>query len=109
MYFLFLLTVFILGGYGGEIRRLMLAAQAVGLTNPGYAFVTYDLLRDSCNSSSGSAAENAMACKAYEGLLDISLFVPRTAEYENFTMEVRRRMVESPFNRVMDPEEDVSY
>lgn len=85
----------------------MLAAQAVGMTTAGYAFITYDLLLDSCNSSTASAAENALACKAYEGLLDISLFVPSTAEYDNFTAEARRRMADPPFNRTMEPDEEV--
>ena len=85
----------------------MLAAQAVGLTSPGYAFITYDLLLDSCNSSTATAAENILACKAYEGLLDISLFVPSTEEYENFTVEARRRMGDPPFNRTMEPDEEV--
>lgn len=85
----------------------MLAAQDVGLTTAGYVFITYDLLLDSCISETASAEENDRACQAYEGLLDISLFVPRTDAYENFTAEVRRRMADPPFNRSMKPEEEV--
>lgn len=85
----------------------MLAAQAVGLTMSGYVFITYDTLLDSCNSPSGSAEENELACNAYEGLLDISLYVPRTVEYDNFTAEARRRMSDPPFNRTMSPDDEV--
>ena len=86
----------------------MLAAHTAGLTTAGYAFITYDLLVDSCHSSTASAAENLLACKAYEGLLDISLFVPSTPEYDNFTTEARKRMQDPPFNRTMRPDEEVS-
>ena len=89
------------------VRSLMLAAHKLGLTSAGYAFVSYDMLLDSCNSST-DATENAMVCKAYEGLLDISLYVPSTKEYQNFTKEVRRRMPEAPFYRAMLPQEQVS-
>ena len=89
------------------VRSLMLAAHKLGLTSAGYAFVSYDMLLDSCNSST-DATENAMVCKAYEGLLDISLYVPSTKEYQNFTKEVRRRMPEPPFYRTMLPQEQVS-
>ncbi|XP_065051020.1 atrial natriuretic peptide receptor 1-like [Rhopilema esculentum] len=99
--------IFIFGGYSVTIRRLMLAAHTLGLTTSGYAFFSYDLLLDSCNSTTASDEENRIACQAYEGLLDISLYVPETAEYKNFTAEVRRRMAEPPFNRPMLPGEEV--
>ena len=105
----FLSIVFIFGGYSVTIRRLMLAAHKLGLTTSGYAFFSYDLLLDSCNSTIASDEENRIACQAYEGLLDISLYVPETAEYKNFTAEVRRRMAEPPFNRAMLPGEEVSF
>ena len=108
MAFFTLRTVFLLGGYSGTVRRLMLAAHSVGLTRAGYVFVSYELLLDSCNSSM-NATEDAVACAAYEGLLDVSLFVPSTAEYANFTQEVRRRMSEPPFNRTMKETEQVQY
>ena len=98
--------MFVLGGYGGTVRRLMLAAHKMGLTGAGYAFISYEVLLDSCRSS-GNATEDAIACAAYEGLLDISLYVPSTAEYSNFTKEVRKRMSEAPFNRTMKDDEQV--
>ena len=101
-----ILTVFVLGGYGGTVRRLMLAAHSVGLTSPGYVFISYELLLDSCKTQK-NATEDEIACKAYEGLLDVSLYVPSNAEYANFTHEVRRRMSEKPFNRTMKKEEEV--
>ena len=104
--FFVILTVFVLGGYGGVIRRLMLAAHSIGLTTSGYVFISYELLLDSCKMKE-NATEDDIACKAYEGLLDISLYVPSNAEYANFTREVRRRMSDEPFNRTMKKEEEV--
>ena len=86
----------------------MLAAESLGMIKAGFVFISYELLLDSCKSSTSTAEENARVCKAYEGLLDISLFVPSSREYSNFTREVRRRMSESPFNRAMLPTEKVS-
>lgn len=99
-------AVFVLGGYGGTVRKLMLAAYRLGMTRSGYAFISYEVLLSSCKQSQ-NATEDAIACEAYEGLLDISLFVPSTLEYKNFTREVRRRMVEEPFNRTMKDSEQV--
>ena len=90
------------------MRSIMLAAYRLGLVSTGYSFIAYELLLDSCNSTSATTAENAMACKAYEGILDISLFVPATRKYSNFTSEVRRRMSEPAFNRPMLVSEQVS-
>ena len=101
------ILVFVLGGYGGIVRRLMLAAYNLGLCSAGYAFVSYEVLLNSCNSSSANATENIIACRAYEGLLDISLYVPSNCAYSNFTKEVRRRMSEKPFKRAMLPNEEV--
>eukprot|EP00794_Sanderia_malayensis_P016937 gene16937-18644_t len=99
--------VFVLGGYSGTIRMIMLAAYKLGLVEVGYTFITYELLLDSCNDTESTREENEMVCKAYEGILDISLYVPSTKEYKNFTAEVRRRMADPPFNRTMLPSEQV--
>ena len=96
-----------LGGYGGTVRKLMLTAHRLGLIRAGYAFISYEVLLTSCKQSKNST-EDAIACATYEGLLDISLYVPSNAEYENFTTEVRRRMAEPPFNRPMKANEQVS-
>ncbi len=99
--------MFVLGGYGGTVRKIMLAAYKLGLVSPGYSFIVYELLLDSCNSTTATASENLMVCKAYEGILNILLYVPETTEYTNFTVEVRKKMAEPPFNRAMLPSEQV--
>ena len=85
----------------------MLQAKSVGLTNPGYAFLTYELLLDSCLPSVVKPAEQD-ACDSLDGILDISLFVPEDESYKNFSKLVRKKMAEEPFNRVMSPMEVVS-
>jgi hypothetical protein len=57
-----------------------------------YAYFTYTILRESCKG--GSDGRDAEACAAFEGLIDIGLYVPDTVEHRTFQAEVRRRMPE---------------
>ena len=99
--------VFLLGGYSNIIRKIMLQARKLGLTKPGYSFITYELLLDSClplNIKAGEVEE----CEALDGILDISLFVPQDESYLNFSKLVRNKMSEAPFYKTMSPYEIVS-
>ena len=81
----------------------------MGLTVPGYAFISYELLLDFCVKSHSNLTQSEREeCEVLEGILDISLFVPQNEEYKNFSKLVRKNMAEWPFYRTMPAEESVS-
>lgn len=85
----------------------MREAKKLGLTSAGYAFLTYELLLDSCLPEN-ITPETSESCSAIDGILDISLFVPQSESYSNFSKLVRRKMEDEPFNRVMPSSEVVA-
>lgn len=98
--------IFLLGGYRKTIHAVMREAKKLGLTSAGYAFLTYELLLDSCLPEN-ITPETSESCSAIDGILDISLFVPQSESYSNFSKLVRRKMEDEPFNRVMPSSEVV--
>ena len=87
----------------------MLQAKKLGMKKAGYAFICYELLLDSCLDEENTLTnEEREQCDALNGMLDISLFVPQDEKYTNFSKQVRKKMAQHPFYRVMPDEEDVS-
>ena len=89
--------------YGAVVRRLMLLMHDLGLLNGEYMAITLENLPGSCIENDGRDED---ACNAYQGLLDISLYVPDSQEYEDFKISVYNRMPE--MNYTMDSPNDVS-
>lgn len=89
--------------YGAVVRRLMLLMHDLGLLNGEYVAVTLENLPGSCIENDDRDKE---ACNAYQGLLDISLYVPDSQEYEDFKTSVYNRMPE--MNYTMDSRDNVS-
>jgi len=87
----------------------MTQARKIGLTAPGYAFISYELLLDFCAKPHSNLTQiEREECEVLEGILDISLFVPQNEEYKHFAKLVRTNMAKWPFFRNMPPEEPVS-
>ncbi|XP_074628982.1 atrial natriuretic peptide receptor 1-like [Acropora palmata] len=96
--------VFLFMCYGAVVRRLMLLMHDLGLLNGEYAAVTLENLPGSCIENDGRDED---ACNAYQGLLDISLYVPDSQEYEDFKTSVYNRMPE--MNYTMDSPNDTNF
>jgi hypothetical protein len=88
--------VFFFGAYGTQIRQLMLAAHDLGMLDGTYAFICVENLFSSC--SGGTDGRDAEACAAFEGLININIYIPEGEVYNNFTYEVWRRMPEIGYN-----------
>ena len=65
------ILVFLLGGYGDIVRRLMNIARELGMLSKDFAFLSYELLINDCSSDLPKTEEAQQECEALEGLLDI--------------------------------------
>ena len=81
----------------------MLVMHDLGLLNGDYVAVALEIMPDSCKANDDRDEE---ACNAYEGLLDISLYVPDSEDYEAFKTTVYNRMPE--MNYTMNSPDEVS-
>ena len=89
---------------------MMLNALDVGLINGDYAFICVDLVEDAHygrNTWMGEDGRDAEALEAFDGLLNIHLKTPEVDTYEAFKKEVRLWVAEEPFNRPMEPDQEV--
>lgn len=81
----------------------MVKFSELGMLNGDYVMISLDMLYSSCQVGDNRDVE---ACKAFEGMLMISPYEPATESYENFKIEVHRRMPE--LNYSMKSPADVS-
>ncbi|XP_022796077.1 atrial natriuretic peptide receptor 1-like [Stylophora pistillata] len=83
--------VFLLLCYGDVFRSLMLILSELGLLNGDYVVVSMETLYASCQAGDDRDDE---ACKAFEGIIDISQYIPDSQDYADFTTGVYNRMPE---------------
>lgn len=69
----------------------MLILSELGLLNGDYVVVSMETLYASCQAGDDRDDE---ACKAFEGIIDISQFIPDSQDYADFTTGVYNRMPE---------------
>lgn len=81
--------VFILLGYGSSIRQIMLNLYDLGMITSQYAYFTFEITPDNCKGHDG---RDEAACEAFEGIMDISNYIPSTQEYKAFEKKVRQKM-----------------
>lgn len=81
--------VFILLGYGPSVRQIMLNLYDLKMTTSGYAYFTFAMTPHSCKGDDGRDQD---ACKAFEGVMDISNYVPSDQNYKTFERSVRQKM-----------------
>lgn len=81
--------------YGDAMRRLMLIFNELGLLNGEYVVVALETLQASCQATaSGQDGRDEEACKAFEGIIDVSQYIPDSQDYKDFTTGVYNRMPE---------------
>ncbi|XP_068752048.1 atrial natriuretic peptide receptor 1-like [Montipora capricornis] len=97
--------IFLFLCYGSALRKLMLVMNDLGLLNGDYVAVSLEIMPDSCKANDDRDEE---ACNAYEGLLDISLYVPDSEDYEAFKTTVYNRMPEMNYT-MNSPDETNLY
>ena len=81
--------------YGDAMRSLMLIFNELGLLNGEYVIVAVETLYDSCQA--GDARDDE-ACKAFEGIIDVSQYIPDSQDYTDFTTAVYNRMPEMNYS-----------
>ena len=85
----------------------MLVFNDLGLLNGEYVMLSIETLQAACQAtSSAQDGRDVEACKAFEGLLDVSQYIPDSQEYEDFKTAVYNRLPE--MNLVQDASSDVS-
>jgi len=104
--------VFVFLGYYSKVRKLLLAAKLNGMFDGTFAFITVDfVVEDKWKNEKWFKDTNGNAMKisdVYNSFLDLSAEKPDLDnKHKNFSLEVRRRMADPPFNRAMDPSEKV--
>lgn len=81
--------------YGDAMRRLMLIFNELGLLNGEYVVVALETLQASCLADDDRDEE---ACKAFEGIIDVSQYIPDSQDYQDFTTSVYNRMPEMNYS-----------
>lgn len=97
--------MFLLLCYGPVARRLILALYELGLLNGEYVPITIEVLPTACIERDGL---DELACKAFEGVIDVSQYVPESQAYKDFETGVYNRMPEMGFNMSAPNEVSVS-
>lgn len=105
-------AVFLFLGYYSKVSKLLLAARQHGMFNGEFAFITVDFIIEEkwaneawFKDKSGNKYEIK---NIYNAFLDLSAEKPDLEnKNKNFSLEVRRRMADSPFNRAMKSNEKV--
>lgn len=73
----------------------MLIFNELGLLNGEYVVVALETLQASCQATaSGQDGRDEEACKAFEGIIDVSQYIPDSQDYKDFTTGVYNRMPE---------------
>ena len=85
----------------------MLVLNDLGLLNGEYVSLTIESLQAACQATpSAQDGRDVEACKAFEGLLDVSQYIPDSQEYEDFKAAVYNRLPE--LNLTQEETGDVS-
>ena len=71
------------------MRQIMLNLYDLKMTTSGYAYFTFAMTPHSCKGDDGRDQD---ACKAFEGVMDISNYVPSDQNYKTFERSVRQKM-----------------
>ena len=87
--------MFLLLCYGKDMRRLLLILSELGLLNGEYVVVTVEKLQASCLAGDGRDEE---ACRAFEGIINVSQYIPDSQAYDDFTTSVYNRMPEMNYS-----------
>ena len=77
--------------YNDLMRSLVLIFNELGLLNGDYVIISAEILYESCQAGDERDDE---ACKAYEGMIDISQYIPDSQDYTDFITDVYNRMPE---------------
>lgn len=85
-----MLIVFIIVGYGPSVRQIMLNLYDLEMITQDYAYFTFAMAPHSCEG--GKDGRDQDACKAFEGIMDISNYVPSSQKYKKFEESVRQKM-----------------
>lgn len=97
--------VFILLGYGSSVRQMMLNLHDLEMITTQYAYFTFEITPESCKGDDG---RNKDACSAFEGIMDISNYIPSTQKYKAFEGKVRQKMPQfAGLGHHMTPDEEV--
>ncbi|XP_015754056.1 PREDICTED: atrial natriuretic peptide receptor 1-like [Acropora digitifera] len=82
--------VFIIIGYGPSVRQIVLNLYDLEMITQGYAYFTFAMTPHDCKG--GNDGRDQEACKAFEGIMDISNYVPSNQKYKMFEESVRQKM-----------------
>lgn len=96
--------MFFFGAYGGPVRQLLLAAHDLGMLDGTYVFLGVENILDSCKANDGRDVE---ACQAFEGFININVYLPKDDLYNAFAEEVYQRAPEMGYT--IDSVSKVSY
>ena len=77
------------------MRRLLLILGELGLLNGEYVVVTVEKLQASCLAGDDRDEE---ACRAFEGIINVSQYIPDSQAYDDFTTSVYNRMPEMNYS-----------
>ena len=87
------------------MRRMMLNLHDLEMITSQYAYITFEITPDSCKGDDGRDED---ACKAFEGIMDISNYIPSTQDYKDFEEKVRQKMPQfAGLGYHMRPDEEV--
>jgi len=85
---------------------MMLNLYDLGMVTTGFAYFTFDITIDTCKGDDGRDKD---ACEAFEGIMDISNYIPATPKYKAFEKKVRQKMpLFAGLGYHMPPDEEVS-
>ena len=73
----------------------MLIFNELGLLNGEYVVVGLETLQASCLAGDGRDEE---ACRAFEGIINVSQYIPDSQAYDDFTTSVYNRMPEMNYS-----------
>ena len=85
-----MIIVFIIIGYGPSVRQIVLNLYDLEMITQGYAYFTFAMTPHDCKG--GNDGRDQDACKAFEGIMDISNYVPSDQKYKMFEESVRQKM-----------------
>ena len=104
---LYSFLVFILLGYGSSVRQIMLNLHDLEMITSQYAYFTFEITPESCKGNDG---RDEAACEAFEGIMDISNYIPSTPEYKAFEGKVRQKMPQfAGLGYHMQPDDEVRW
>ena len=72
------------------MRQIVLNLYDLEMITQGYAYFTFAMTPHDCKG--GNDGRDQDACKAFEGIMDISNYVPSNQKYKMFEESVRQKM-----------------